>query len=127
MTEGKPMKDTTVKLPVTVAKNPGRGSGWTATYGDYPHDLWAEGPTEAAAKDALTAKITTALAAIMAAKPSFARDADNAAMWVAVPAADGGCREWRVTDVDAWGGTSSSNPADDAFAACVGLAVIPRR
>jgi hypothetical protein len=48
-------------------------------------------------------------------------------MWVAVPAADGGCREWRVTDVDAWGGTSSSNPADDAFAACVGLTVIPRR
>lgn len=115
----------TVKLDVTVTKNPGRGSGYSATYGSYPRDIWAEGATAAEAKANLTAKMVTALTAIIEAKPSFAR-ADDGAMWAAVPQYDGGSRHYRITS-DAWGGTSSSGPASEAFTTCVGMTVIPVR
>lgn len=115
-----------VRLEVTVTKNAGRGSGYSATYGEYPRDIWAEGATAAEARANLTAKLITALTTIVAAKPSFAR-ADDGAMWVAVPQHDGGSRHYRVTDVDAWGGTSSSGAAAEAFATCVGMTVIPNR
>jgi len=118
--------DMSIKLAVTVTKNSGRGSGYSATYGDYPNDIWAEGATAAEARANLAAKITTALTTIIDAKPSFAR-ADDGAMWVAVPQHDGGSRHYRVTDVDAWGGTSSSGPAAEAFGTCVGMTVIPNR
>jgi hypothetical protein len=115
-----------VKLAVTVTKNAGRKSGYTATYGEYPRDIWAEGATAAEARANLTAALVAAIDTITTAKPSFAR-ADDGAMWVAVPQYDGGSRHYRVTDVDAWGGTSSSGAASEAFATCVGMTVIPNR
>ena len=119
------LEDTSVKLAVTVIKNPGRKSGYQATYGEYPYDIWADGSTAAEAKARLTAKLATALQTITAAKPTFAR-ADDGALWAAVPAFDGGCCEWRITE-DARGSTSSSRPASEAFATCVGMTVIPNR
>lgn len=118
--------DANIKLAVTVTKNSGRGSGYTATYGDYPRDIWAEGATAAEARANLAAALVTALTTITTARPSFAR-ADDGALWVAVPQYDAGSRHYRVTDVDAWGGTSSSGAAADAFATCVGMTVIPNR
>jgi hypothetical protein len=122
-------EDTSVKLAVTVNRNPGRckAARYTATYGDWPYDIEAEGPTATEAKANLTAKLATALRTITEAKPTFARDDDGSAMWVAVPAWDGGATHWRVTDRDAWGGTSTSQPAADAFTSCVGMTVIPNR
>ena len=114
-----------VKLTVDVTKNRGR-KGYTATYGEYPRDIWSEGATAAEAKANLAAALVTALDTIMTAKPSFAR-ADDGAMWAAVPAYDGGSRHYRITDVDAWGGTSSSGAAAEAFGSCVGMTVIPNR
>ena len=119
-------EDTSVKLGVTVIKNPGRKAGYQATYGAYPADIWADGATAAEAKANLTVKLVTALQTIREAKPTFAR-ADDGAMWAAVPAFDGGATHWRITDTSAWGGTSSSQPAPEAFATCVGMTVIPSR
>ena len=119
-------EDTSVKLGVTVTKNPGRKAGYQATYGEYPADIWADGATAAEAKANLAAKLVTALQTIREAKPRFAR-ADDGAMWAAVPAFDGGATHWRITDESAWGGTSSSAPAGEAFATCVGMTVVPSR
>ena len=119
-------EETSVKLPVTVTKNPGRKSGYTATYGQYPHDIWADGATAAEARANLTARLVTALTTAIEAKPSFAREDDGGGWWAAVPTWDGGSRHYRITDT-AWGGTSSSHPAADAFGGCVGMTVIPNR
>ena len=118
--------DTNVRLAVTVTKNSGRKSGYTATYGDYPRDIWAEGTTAAEARANLTAKIVTAIDTIKTAEATFAR-ADDGALWAAMPMYDGGSRHYRVTDDSAWGGVSSSGPASDAFDRCVGMTVIPNR
>ena len=121
-------EDTSVKLGVTVSRNPGRckAARYTATYGEWPRDIEAEGATAAEAKANLTAKLVTALQTIREARPTFAF-ADDGAMWAAIPAFDGGATHWRITDVDAWGGTSTSQPAGEAFTTCVGMTVVPSR
>lgn len=115
----------TVRLPVTVEKRYGRGAGYVARFGAYPHDIEATGATVAAARENLTAALVTAVNTILTAEPRFGRD-DDGAFLAAVPAADGGSRIWRVTDT-AWGGTSSSRPACEAFADCYHQTVIPNR
>ena len=122
------MKTQACSWRVTVTRNPGRckAARYTAAYGEWPRDIEAEGATAAEAKANLTAKLVTALQTIREAKPTFAR-ADDEAMWAAVPAFDGGATHWRITDESAWGGTSSSAPASEAFATCVGMTVIPSR
>ena len=117
----------TIHLPVHVAKNPGRGTGWTASYGEYPHHLWAEGATAAAARANLTAKVAVALTTITGDEPAFARDDDNGGLWVAVPAADGGSRWWRVTGDGARQTGSTDTPAAQAFAGCTGMTIVPSR
>jgi phage terminase large subunit-like protein len=118
--------DTTIKLPVTVMKNPGRKSGYTATYGQYPGDIRAEGVTAAEARSNLTAMLVTAVATITEAKPRFARD-DSGAVWAAVPAFDGGSRWWRVTGECARENTWTDTPASESFTSCVGMTVMPAR
>ena len=120
------MQEASVRLPVTVTKNHGRKSGYMATYGDYPRDIWAEGTTAAEARANLTAKLVTAITTITTGEATFARD-DDGAMWAAVPMYDGGSRHYRVTDDHAWGGVSSSQPAAEAFASCYHMTVIPSR
>ena len=123
------MEETSVKLAVTVYRNRGEWSKderYIATYGQYPRDIEARGATVTEAKANLTAKLATALQTIREAKPTFAR-ADDGAMWAAVPDYDGGATHWRITDADAWGGTSTNQPASEAFATCVGMTVIPNR
>jgi hypothetical protein len=119
--------DAQIKLGVTVTKNPGRRSGYTATWGDYPGDISAEGATQLEARANLTAKIEIALVTITEARPRFARDDDNGGLWVAVPAADGGSRWWRVTDDGARETTSTSQPAAAAFDDCLGMTIVPSR
>ena len=121
MTEG-----TSVKLPVTVTKKPGRKAGYTASYGEYPHDIEADGATAAEAKANLADELALALATIVEDKPAFARGSDGA-LWAAVPAADGGSRWWRVTDVAARCNTMSCTPTADAFTGCAGMTIIPLR
>jgi hypothetical protein len=115
----------TVRMPVTVEKRHGRGSGYVARFGTYPHDIEVTGATVAAAKENLTAALVTAVDTILTAQPRFGRD-DDGAFLAAVPTADGGSRHWRVTDT-AWGGTSSSRPASEAFDNCYHQTVIPNR
>jgi hypothetical protein len=117
--------EATVRLPVTVAKRRGRGSGYVATFGVYPHDIEATGGTAAEARANLTAALVTAVETILTAVPRFGRD-DDGAFLAAVPTADGGSRHWRVTDT-ARGGTSSSRPASEAFEDCYHQTVIPNR
>src|SRR5512146_146354 len=120
--------DATVRLPITVTKNTGahKSRRFTATYGDYPRSIEAEGATAAEAKDRLTAMLATAITAIRDGKPRFARD-DDGAIWAAVPNAYGGSVHWRVTDKDAWGGSWDSRPASEAFGDCYHMTVIPER
>jgi hypothetical protein len=113
-----------VKLPVTVTRNPGRGAGYTATYGTYPRDIEARGATAAEAKASLTAVLARTLMAVTGDEPSFARDVDGA-LWVAVPWVDGGSRWWRVTGDRAKRNSSSSSPAGGAFDSCVGMTILP--
>jgi hypothetical protein len=118
--------DAQIKLPVTVTKNPGRRSGYTAAYG---HRYYASGATQAEARDNLTAALAVALDTIATAQPRFAREDDavaGGALWAAIPAADGGSRWWRIA-ADAWGGTSDSRPAAEAFDGCVGMTIVPNR
>lgn len=117
-------EDTSVKLPVTVIKNPGRKSGYQATYGNYPSDIWADGATAAEAKANLAAKLTTALETIVTAKPSFAHDDQNG-LWAAMPAWDGGSYQYRIADGRVRRNSSSSHPTSEAFKTCVGMTVIP--
>jgi hypothetical protein len=120
--------DAQIKLGITVTRNAGRKTAhkYTATYGAYPHDIWADGATALEARANLTAKIAVALATITEAKPRFARDEDGA-LWVAVPAHDGGSRWWRVTNDSACQNTSTCQPAAEAFSQCVGMSIIPNR
>ncbi len=119
-------EDASVKLPVTVTKNPGRKAGYTAAYGRYPYDIEARGATAAEARANLTAALATAVKTAIEARPAFARD-DDGALWVAVPAADGGSRWWRVTADSARHNTSSSSPTAEAFGTCTGMTIIPVR
>jgi hypothetical protein len=119
-------EDASVKLPVTVTKNPGRKVGYTAAHGRYPHDIEAHGATAAEARANLTAALATAIKTMTEARPAFARDVDGA-LWVAVPAPDGGSRWWRVTADTARHNTSSSSPTAEAFDGCVGMPIIPVR
>jgi hypothetical protein len=119
-------EDASVKLPVTVTKNPGRNAGYTAAYGQYPHDIEARGATAAEARANLAGALATAVKTVIEARPAFARDADGA-LWVAVPAADGGSRWWRVTADAARYNASSSSPAAEAFGGCVGMTIVPAR
>jgi hypothetical protein len=118
--------EATVQLPVTVTKNPGRKAGYTAAYGRYPYDIEVRGATAAEARANLTAALATAVKTVIEARPAFARDADGA-LWVAVPAADGGSRWWRVTADSARHNTSSGSPAAEAFGGCTGMTIIPVR
>jgi hypothetical protein len=118
-------EDTSLRLPVTVTKNPGRKSGYHAEFGSYPHDISRDGATAAEAKASLLAAIVTAVNSHEQ-KPSFARD-DDGAVWAAIPAADGGSRWFRVTNDTARQTGSASSPAADAFSSCVGMTVIPNR
>jgi len=122
-------EEASVKLAVTVTKNPGRAMGYTATYGRYPYDIDAYGATETAAKANLAAKLATAITTMIEAKPRFARgDSDD--MWAAVPAADGGSTWYRITSDGARLNSYTSHPAAEAFEAfdtCVGMTVIPSR
>jgi hypothetical protein len=119
--------DASVKFPVTVTKNIGahKSRRFTASYGEWPRSIEAEGPTAAEAKDRLTGLLVTALDAIMNHKPSFARD-DNGDLMVAVPAFSGGSDHWRVNG-EANRGTFSSRPAAEAFTDCYHMTVIPNR
>ena len=119
-------EDTSVRLGVTVIKNPGRKAGYQATYGEYPADIWADGATAAEAKANLTAKLATALQTITEAQPTFARD-DSGGMWAAVPAWDGGSNWYRITDEGVRRNSSSSHPTAEAFTTCVGMTVVPSR
>ena len=119
-------EDTNVKLPVTVTKNPGRMSGYTATYGEWPHSISVEGATALAAKTRLTGAVAAAVDAILRPEPKFAR-ADDGALHVAIPDHDGGSRWYRVTDGRATLTTFSSHPTSEAFDSCVGMTVIPNR
>ena len=113
-----------VRVPVTVTKRPGRKSGYLAEYGMYPHGLERSGATAAEAKTALAEAIATAVDSHEQ-KPTFARD-DDGALWVAVPAANGGSNWYRVTGDRARYNASSSSPTASAFASCVGMTVIPQ-
>ena len=117
-------EDTFVRVPVTVTKRPGRKSGYLAEYGMYPHGLERSGATAAEAKTALAEAIATAVDSHEQ-KPTFARD-DDGALWVAVPAANGGSNWYRVTGDRARYNASSSSPTASAFASCVGMTVIPQ-
>jgi hypothetical protein len=121
-------EDTSVKLAVTVTRNAGRNKSarYTATYGEWPHSIAAEGATAAEAKASLTAAVMTAVGAILRPEPQFAR-ADDGAVHVAIPDHDGGSRWYRVTDDRATLTTYASCPTTEAFAACVGMTVIPNR
>ncbi len=115
----------TVRLSVTVEKRHGRGSGYVARFGTYPHDIEVTGATIAEAKANLATALVTAINTILTAEPRFGRD-DDGAFLAAVPTADGGSRHWRITDT-AWGGTVSSVPASEAFGDCYHQTVIPNR
>jgi predicted RNase H-like HicB family nuclease len=118
------MTETTVRLPVTVEKRPGREAGYVATYGTYPREIEAGGATAAEARDNLTAALAVAIDTLRQARPQFAR-ADDGALHVAVPDYDGGSRWYRVTDDKARLTTSSCHPTAEAFTTCVGMTVIP--
>jgi predicted RNase H-like HicB family nuclease len=117
-------EEASVRIPVTVTKNPGRKAGYTASYGQYPHDIEARGATAAEARANLTAALATALTTIRDAEPSFARDDDGTFM-VAVPAADGGSHWWRVGSEKARRNAMSSHPAAEAFTGIYHFTVIP--
>jgi hypothetical protein len=119
------MTDATIRLPVSVTKNPGRRSGWTAAYGQYP-PIQARGATAAEARAALADALAVALDAITRNSPSFHRD-DQGGLWVAVPAADGGSHSWRVTDEGARQTGSSNSPPAEAHARAVGMTPVPAR
>lgn len=119
-------EDTIVRLPVTVTKNPGRKSGYTATYGPWQSPIEAQGTTAAEAKASLTAALVTAIDAISRPEARFA-SADDGALHVAVPAIDGGSTWYRVTDGRVTLTTYSSHPTSEAFDTCVGMTVIPSR
>ena len=113
-----------VKMDVTITKNPGRGSGYTASYGQYPRSIEAHGATQGEAKANLTAALNVALRTMIEVKPAFARD-DEGAVWAALPAADGGSTEWRITNGTARQiGSACSAPAQ-AFGGCIGMTAIP--
>jgi hypothetical protein len=118
--------DAQVKLGITVTRNAGSKTAhkYTATWGTYPYDIWADGATATEARANLTVKIGAALETFTTAKPRFARD-DDGALWVAVPAHDGGSRWWRVTNDSARQNASTSQPAGEAFSQCVGMTIIP--
>jgi hypothetical protein len=117
------MEDTTVRIPVTVTKLPGRKAGWLAEYGRYPYGIETREATAGEAKAALAAAIMTA-ASVHQQRPRFARD-DDGAVWAAIPAADGGSTWYRITNDTARLNTMASAPAADAFTSCVGMTVIP--
>lgn len=126
------MNKTTARLPITVEYRPARRfiggrqpAQWVARYGRYPQDIEATGKTQADAKANLTAALIKALDMITTQEPAFGRD-DDGALLVAVPAADGGSKHWRVTDT-ARCNTVSSTPAAEAFTSCYHQTVIPKR
>ena len=118
---------TTVKLDVTVTRNPGshKSRRYTASYGTWPRSIEAEGSTGAEAKDRLTGLLVTALDAIMNHEPKFARD-DNGDFMVAVPSFSGGSNHWRVNGT-ARLNTFHSQPAAEAFDSTWHMTVIPNR
>ncbi len=118
-------EDASVKLQVTVTRNPGshKSRRYTASYGEWPRAIEAEGATAAEAKDRLTGILATALGAIMTGQPSFARD-DDGSLMVAVPSFNGGSHHWRVNG-EARLNTFDSRPPGEAFASCHHMTVIP--
>ncbi len=119
------MENNSIKFPITVTKNLGRKSGYTASYGPWQSTYEAHGETAAEAKENLTGALVLALHTIRTAEPQFAAGDDDA-LHVAVPAFDGGSTWYRVTD-RATLTTYSINPADHAFNECVGMTIIPAR
>jgi predicted RNase H-like HicB family nuclease len=120
--------EASVRIPVTVTRNPGshKSRRYTASYGEWPRAIEAEGASAAEAKERLTGILATALDAIMNGTPRFARDDDGAFM-VAVPSFSGGSVHWRVRDDVATLNTFDSRPASEAFSGCYHMTVIPSR
>ena len=116
--------DTFVRILVAVTKNPGRKSGYTARYGDWPRSIEASGPTAAEARSNLTAALIMAVSTAIQPEPRFAQ-ADDGALHVAIPDHDGGSRWYRVTEGRARLTTYSSHPTSEAFSSCVGMTVMP--
>ena len=120
-------EETSVKLQVTVTRNAGshKSRRYTASYGEWPRAIEAEGATAAEAKERLTGILAGALGAIMNDRPAFARD-DNGDLMVSVPSFNGGSCHWRVNG-KATLSTFDSRPASEAFADCHHMTVIPER
>ena len=127
ITAGNTDQAASVRLDVTVTRNPGshKSRRYTASYGEWPRAIEAEGATPAEAKDRLTGILVTALDAIMNGRPAFARD-DDGSLMVAVPSFSGGSNHWRVNG-EARLNTFDSRPPSEAFTSCYHMTPIPAR